>query len=40
MKMKHKFPGEGRKNALKNIPWRQNQPTESLRHSNVRRIRL
>ena len=35
-----KFPGEGRKNTLKSIPWRQSQSAKSLRRSNVRRIRL
>ena len=33
-----KFPGEGRKNTLKSISWRQSQSAESLRHSNVRGI--
>ena len=35
-----KFPGEGRKNTLKSIPWRQSQSAKSLRRSNVRGIRL
>ena len=35
-----KFPGEGRKNTLKSIPWLKGQSAESLRHSNVREIRL
>ena len=33
-----KFAGEGRKKTLNSIPWRQS--AESLRHSNVRQIRL
>ena len=35
-----KLSGEGRKNTLKSIPWGQSQSAESLRHSNVRGIRL
>ena len=35
-----KFPGEGRKNTLKSIPWRQSQSAKSLCRSNVRGIQL
>ena len=35
-----KFSGERRKNTLKSIPWLQSQSIESLRHFNVRGIRL
>ena len=35
-----KFPGEGRKNTLKSISWRQSKWARSLRRSNVREIRF